>query len=201
MSLLSSIKIIDSFGHVWIQSKSSSLLDLIVLYGGSIFIYQGNKQRICYFEDFKCKEIDPIFKQFKVISEIQPKNIEDAIVKLNLLKQSNITEIEHLNFNNLDPDDLKEVVNLNNLNWKLKSFRYNSQDWDLLNNQIYENISLINLQKLYLSGLSSISNSLRVLSNLPYDTTIDLTSSSPEFFNLKFTKLELLSQSNSLCLG
>ena len=112
-----------------------------------------------------------------------------------MLKQSNITEIEHLNFNNLDPDDLKEVVNLDYLNWKLKSLRYNSQDWDLLNDQVYENISLINLQKLYLSGLSSISNSLRVLSNLPYDTTIDLASSSPEFFNLKFTKLELLFQS------
>ena len=141
---LSSIKVY-SFGSQDL-SLQHSFLDLIVL--DHIFDWRNNLKD-CFFKHSKLKEINPIYESFKRIKEIDCGNYEKAFTIFNKLKQTSIQEIENIDMRKMDEEDFEQITN-QLLNYKLHTLKFDTFDsLKSISNQMFENISKINLQKLH----------------------------------------------------
>ena len=72
------------------------MVDLIALDG--IFTYDKGKLRLLYFKDSEWKEVDTNFLPFKRIGRVEFCNLEDAQIKLNMIKKVEIDEVDTLYF-------------------------------------------------------------------------------------------------------
>ena len=66
---------------------------------------------------------------------------------LNILKQTSVQEIEEINFGKMNEEDFEQITNLL-LNYKIHKLGYYIS-LESISNQMLENISKINLQKLH----------------------------------------------------
>ena len=103
--------------------------------------------KTCLFIDSELKEIKPIYESFKRIRKVRNNNYEDAFEMLNILKQSSIQEIEDIGFEGINDDDFEQITN-QLLNYKINTLDYSNYR-ESISNHTLENISKINLQKLY----------------------------------------------------
>ena len=124
-------------------SIQNSFLDLIVL--DDIFKY-GNL-KACFFKDSELKEINPIYESFKRVKYVNCRNNEDGFASINTLKQAPILEIEKIGFGEMKAEDFEQITN-QLLKYKIHTLNYGFR-WESISNQVLENISKINLQKLY----------------------------------------------------
>ena len=127
-------------------SLQYSLIDLIVL--EKIFDY-GDELKACFFIDSELKEINPIYESFKRIDYVYFGNYEDAFAMLNILKQISIQEIDNIDFCQMNPEKVEQIIN-QLLNYKIHTLRFFAKgNWESISNLALENISKINLQKLH----------------------------------------------------
>ena len=146
--MLKSIGVIPFENYKIEHDLSFTLLDLIVL--SDIFSTNKNELKICFFDDLEWKDQNTIFHDFKKVEKEELKNYEDALIKLNMLKQSNIDEIEKLTFWWKDTKGLERTTNPQNFNYNILNLWFRLMDGDLLSDMILDNISKINPRKLYL---------------------------------------------------
>ena len=143
MNLLESIKVIDDKGYDFKQSTSTLLdkiyLDICIYYEGAI-----SGLKICYFNDTEWTIIDPIFQSFKRITPYHFTYKEDTLAKLNMIKKANIIEAEQISFSSISLDNFVEVIDSSNFNYKIQMLRYWDKNWNLFNDWVLNNISLIN---------------------------------------------------------
>ena len=127
-------------------SLHHSILDLIVL--GDIFDWE-NKLKACFFIDLELKEINPIYESFKRIFRVLFPDYEEAFEKFSTLKQTSIQKIEDINLRNMDEERVEKITNQLK-NYTIHNLWYDEFDsWESISNQVLENISKINHQKLY----------------------------------------------------
>ena len=139
---LNSIKIYPFGGQD--LNVNHSFRDLIVLYE---FFDWEDKLKVYFFIDSELKEINPIYNSFKRIKEVECHNYGDAFEMLNILKQTSVQEIEEINFGKMNEEDFEQITNLL-LNYKIHKLGYYIS-LESISNQMLENISKINLQKLH----------------------------------------------------
>ena len=127
-----------------------SFLDLIVLY--NIFKYREareNKLKTFKFMKLELMEIRPINKSFKRIKEVYCGNYKDASAKLGRLKKTPIQEIEEISFGEMNEKNFKQITS-QLLNYKIHKLDISDDECSLsISNEILENISKINPQKLH----------------------------------------------------
>ena len=184
--LLESIEVIDKDNYSYQENKKLTLLDQIVLNGtirSNIFSSCAN---ICYFKDNKWEIINPIYTPFKRIAWLHI-NSDDLHILLKMIKEANISEIENLNLNQLDPRDLEESLDHENFNFKIQQLYYDEKDWELLSEVSLNNIWKIKPRQLHLSRLISMSHLIIILSNIPKDIVLNFQWSSSDEFSLKFS--------------
>ena len=127
-------------------SLQHSFLDLIVL--EDIFDFL-SELKDCFFIDSELKEINPIYESFKRIKEIYCCGNYEAFEKLDMLKKASIQEIEDIGLREMNEEDFEQITN-QLLNYKIHTLKYNGKNsLKSISNQMFENISKINLQKLH----------------------------------------------------
>ena len=105
--------------------------------------------KACFSIDSKLKEINPIYKSFKRINKIYCYDYEDAIKMFNILEQASIQEIEEIDSIEMNIKDFEKIIN-QLLNYKIHTLKCNYHySLNSISNQMLENISKINLQKLH----------------------------------------------------
>ena len=105
--------------------------------------------KACFFINSKLKKINPIYESFKRIKMVYCNNYEDAFIMFNKLKQTSIQEIEEINFIGMNIKDFENIID-QLLNYKIHTLKYDFFDsLKSISNQMFENISKINLQKLH----------------------------------------------------
>ena len=128
-------------------SLQHSFLDLIVL--KDIQNEQDSKLKDCLFINSKLKEINPIYESFKRIDYVYCSNYEYAFKMFNTLKQTSIQEIEKIDLRKMNEENFEQIIN-QLLNYKIHTLKYNyCYSLNSISNQMFENISKINLQKLH----------------------------------------------------
>ena len=86
---------------------------------------------------------------------------------MNKLKQVNLDEIEELNFDKLNSINFEEAANPESFNYIVHRISYWDKNWSSLSDSILKNISSINPNEFILADLRTLSQYVKVLSNLP----------------------------------
>ena len=108
-----------------------------------------------------------------------------------MLQLAEITEVEVLDLDKVSLEFFEEVTNPKILNYKVNMLSYERVNFDLLNDSIIKNISLIGPKDLHLSGLNLNSNPIRILSNLPENITVNFNFNFVEDITFKFSNSEI----------
>ena len=88
----------------------------------------------------------------------------------------------------LNYNEFEEVTNPTYFNYKIQKINYRLKHCREISDLTLQNLNIINPKVLYLSKLSSISNIVSILCNLPNISTIYFGRDSPSNFNLKLSK-------------
>ena len=113
-------------------------------------------------------------------------DITDAFKKLRKLKQTEIIEVEWLDFHCLDNGSIENILDSNLFNYQIQSLKYNYYDCCLMRDTVLNKIAEVKPKELILTKISDVSNFINILSILPNNMTVYFDWNSWNDFNLKF---------------
>ena len=186
ISKLSPIQVIGYSKWMNYEYQTTSLLDQIVLENLTSFEELISERNRTTISRHALRELDLGLNSFKKIRSLRFRENNDKY-QLSQIKNAHITDVEILDFDQLDINWLENILNSAVFNFKVKSISYKKNSLRSLNDAILENILKINPQELYLSCFISLSVGIRVLSRYQKNMTLFFGWNPSSEYTLKFS--------------